>query len=128
MTSRWWPAVLVAGAVLVFSLVPLGGGAAAGSGAVAGIGLDKLLHVVDYAALALALCYATRARTMGACLLAFAAAVAFGGAVELLQLPVPTRRGSLLDVAANAVGAATASAGWWLFRRESGDRTERSHT
>ncbi len=116
MTLRWWPVVVVAGAILVFSLVPLGGGGAVSSAAgdsVVGIGIDKILHIVDYAALAVTLLYATRARTARACFVAFAVAVTFGGAIELLQIPVPTRQGSLLDATANALGAAIATLVWW---------------
>jgi VanZ family protein len=112
------PAVVVAGAVLVLSLVPLGGGAlsSASGGGVHGVGLDKLLHVVDYATIALTLLYATRARTARACLVAFAAAAVLGGAIELLQGPIPMRDASLLDAVANAVGAAVATGGWWVRR------------
>ncbi|AEN05911.1 VanZ family protein [Halolamina sp.] len=112
MNTRWWPVVLVAAVVLAFSVVPLGGTA---SGAVSGVGLDKLLHVIDYAALAFALGYAIRARRARVLLAVFAAAVAFGGAVELLQGPLPTRATSLADAVANAVGAALGTAGWWLL-------------
>lgn len=120
MTLRWWPAVVVAGAILVFSLVPIGGGGAVSSASgdsVLGVGIDKILHVVDYAALALTLLYATRARTAWACFVAFALAVAFGGTIELLQIVAPTRQGSLLDVTANALGAAVATLGWWRLSR-----------
>jgi hypothetical protein len=117
MDARWWPAVTVATVVLVFSLVPLGGGGAAGGAGgvvVLGVGADKLLHVVDYAALAFALGYGLRARTPAALLSAFVVAVAVGGAVELLQGPLPTRATSLADAAANTLGAALGTGGWWL--------------
>lgn len=121
MDARWWPALVVGAVVLTLSLVPLGGGAGSvGGGAVAGVGVDKLLHVADYAVLALALLYATRARSARVCLAVFAAAVALGGAVELLQGVVPTRHPSLLDAAANAVGAALATVGWWVVRVRAG--------
>jgi len=117
MDTRWWPAVVVGTVVLVFSLVPLGASGPVGGGGsvvVLGLGADKLLHVVDYAALAFALGYARRARTPGALLTAFVAAVAVGGVVELLQGPLPTRATSLADAVANTVGAALGTAGWWL--------------
>lgn len=119
VTSRWLPAVVVTGAILALSLVPLGGSGAvssASSGSIAGVGFDKLLHVVDYAALVITFLYATRARTVRACLVAFVAAAVLGGAIELLQGPVPTRETSLLDAVANTVGAAVATGGWWFIR------------
>lgn len=112
MHRRWWPAVAVGTVVLVFSLVPLGGGG--GELAVLGVGIDKLLHVVDYAALAFALGYAVRTRNPTALLAVFVAAVAVGGVIELLQGLVPTRGMSLWDAVANAAGAALGTAGWWL--------------
>lgn len=113
MHRRWWPALAVATVVLVFSLVPLGG-AGGGSVAVLGVGADKLLHVVDYAVLALALAYAVRTRDPTTLLAVFIVAVLFGGVVELLQGLVPTRGASLWDAAANVIGAALGTAGWWL--------------
>ena len=113
MHRRWWPLVAVGTVVLVFSLVPLGGGDS-GSLAVAGVGVDKLLHVVDYAALSFALGYAVGRRDRTTLLAVFVAAVAVGGAVELLQGVVPTRHPSLADAAANVVGAALGTAGWWF--------------
>jgi VanZ family protein len=115
MHTRWWPTLLVGGVILVLSLVPLGGGGPGPTGgAVAGIGVDKLLHAVDYAALVLTVLYARRARDLRACLVVFVAVVVAGGAVELLQGLVPTRSPSVLDAAANAVGTALATGGWWL--------------
>lgn len=113
MHRRWWPAVAVGTVVLVFSLVPLGG-ASGGSVAVLGVGVDKLLHVVDYAVLAFALGYAVRVRDPTTLLAVFAAAVLFGGVVELLQGLVPSRGTSMADAVANAVGAALGTVGWWL--------------
>lgn len=119
MPSRWWPAIVITSAILALSLVPFGGGGAVSSvsgGSIACVGFDKLLHVVDYALLVLTLLYATRARTVRACLVAFAGAVLLGGAIELLQGPVPTRQRSVFDAVANTVGAAVATAGWWVLR------------
>lgn len=113
MNNRWLPAVLVAAVVLAFSVVPLG--VDTGTGAISGVGLDKLLHVVDYAALAFALAYAVRARRARVLLAVFVVAVAFGGAVELLQGPLSTRMMSVADAGANAVGAALGTASWWLL-------------
>lgn len=110
MHRRWWPAVVVGTVVVVFSLVPLGGGGATA-------GPDKLLHVVDYAALAFALGYAVRARRWTTLVTVAVAAAAVGGVVELLQGPIPTRDTSLVDAAANTLGAALGTAGWWVTRR-----------
>lgn len=113
MHRHWWPTVAVGTVVLVFSLVPLGGGGSGGL-VVAGVGVDKLLHVVDYAALSFALGYGVGRRDRPTLLAVFVVVVAVGGAVELLQGLVPTRAPSLADAAANAVGAALGTAGWWL--------------
>lgn len=119
MDRRWWPAVVVGTVVVVFSLVPLGGGGA-------GVGPDTLLHVVDYAALAFALGYGARARHLPT-LVAVAVAVAtVGGAVELLQGPIPTRDTSLVDAAANTLGAALGTAGWWVASRVRRDERDRA--
>lgn len=127
MGTRWWPVATVGTVVLVFSLVPLGNGsvgAGVGSAAVLGIGADKLLHVVDYAALAFALGYAVRRRDAPGLLGVFVVAVAVGGGVELLQGLLSTRATSLADAVANAVGAAVGTVAWWLVGRV---RDRRSH-
>jgi len=111
MRSRGWLPVIVALLVLAASLVPGGGG----GGTLGPIGVDKLLHVVGYAVLAGTSLYALRTRTRRTTLVVFVLVTAFGGVVELLQAPVPGRAISLLDLVADAVGAALGIAGWWLL-------------
>lgn len=101
---------LVASAVLVTSLVPLGG---AGSGVP---GTDKLLHAVGYGLLCAAVLRWRRPVALGGALAAIAAVATYGAGVELLQGAVPTRSPSLLDAFANALGATLVAAVWWLRR------------
>ncbi len=117
---RWWPAILVGAAVLTLSLVPLQGSvlATAGSGTIAGVGVDTLLHVVDYAALAVALCYAMGVRDTPGVVIVVGLAVLVGGSVELAQAPMSTRRASWLDLLADGLGGVLGAAGWLLTRRD----------
>lgn len=101
---------LVASAVLVASLVPLGGAGGGVSGA------DKLLHAVGYGLLCAAVLRWRRPGVLGGVLAAVVAVAASGAGVELLQGTVPTRSPSLLDALANTLGAALVAAVWWLRR------------
>lgn len=101
---------LVAGAVLVASLVPLGG---AGGSVPGG---DKLLHAVGYGLLCAAVLRWRRPEALDGFLAAIVAVAAYGAGVELLQWAVPTRWPSLLDALANALGATLVAAVWWLRR------------
>jgi VanZ family protein len=78
--------------------------------------LDKLIHAVAYGLLALLLARALRQSWRAALAeLAFVAAVwavAYGTAVELLQMTRPERTPSMGDILANAVGAALAVLLW----------------
>ena len=111
MTSvGWWPAAVVAGVVLVASLVPLSGGGASQSPFV-------LAHLLGYAALAASLAVATdgvdrprRVRLVGVAL----AAVVFGAIIEAGQTLVPGRAYSTGDVVVNGLGAVVGVA-WWLL-------------
>ena len=81
----------------------------------ADLGWDKLSHVLAFAALGwCAICGWRGARP--AVLLAL---LAFGGAIELLQLQVPNRSGEWGDLAADAVGLGLGAllALLWLRRR-----------
>jgi len=107
MDRRWLPIAVV---VLAASLVPGGGG----GGTIGPVGVDKLLHVVGYAALAAASLFALRTRTRRTMLVVAVVVTAFGGVVELLQGFVPGRAVSGLDLVADAVGAVTGVVAWWL--------------
>jgi VanZ family protein len=103
---RWLLVVLVAGVILVASLVPTGGGT---TPTLLGVGLDKWQHLGGYAALAVVLGYALRAgdrpRTE-TLVVAFAVTVGYGILIECLQLPLASRAFSVGDMLANGVGAA----------------------
>lgn len=120
-SARWGLVALVAGGILVASVVdpPLSG--VTGSGSPGPIGLDKRLHAAAYGGLAAALAGAVGSRTVergGPGLpptLAFALAVAlatgYGLGVELLQWTLPYRSFDPADAAANAVGALIGAVG-----------------
>ena len=120
--------ILVAAAILVASVLPLGSGTGgATSGALLGVGLDKWLHAVGFAVLAAALVgYLERRRSprpgRPAATLARAVLLAtlFGAGAELLQWPLPWRRASTADLAADAVGALVGAAAALLVRRRPG--------
>ena len=101
-------AAVVAAVVLVASLLPVPIGTGAESSGV--LGVDLLFHAVGYAALAAvtldALDRAHPDATARSAALAFAAAVAFGLFVELLQGTLQWRTLAVADAVANAVGAA----------------------
>jgi VanZ family protein len=77
-------------------------------------GLDKLAHVATYGLLGLLL-----RRASGRFLAAVGIAVAIGLLDEWLQSAAAGRRASLLDLAADAAGAAV---GAWAWRRLSAGR------
>jgi VanZ family protein len=80
------------------------------------VGLDKWLHALGYAVLAGTLVPAVaadrpgRRSLAGTVVVAFAVAAGVGLGVELLQWPHPGRTASLVDAAANLVGAAVGAA------------------
>lgn len=117
MRSPRWVPIAVALAILAASLVP-GSTSSAAGGAVGPVGVDKLLHAVGYAVLAAVVLTALRRPTGREILAVVVLVTAFGGAVEILQAPVPGRTGSVLDLVADAVGAVLGAAGWWLFGAE----------
>ena len=111
--AGWWPAAVVAGVILIASLVPLSGGGASQSPFV-------LAHLLGYAALAGSLAVATdgvdrprRVRLVGVAL----ATVACGALVEAGQTLVPGRTYSTGDVVVNGLGAVVGVAGWLLVAR-----------
>ena len=121
-TARWLAVALVAGAILVASVLPSSTGVAppAGPGPANLVGADKWIHGLAYAGLATALLYAlatsdrpfphTVALTLGL-------VASFGLGVELVQAPLPTRHFDLLDAVANAAGASIAATAWMAGRR-----------
>ena len=113
---RYALAALVAGVVLVASVVETGGGADT-LGPFGFVGADKWSHALAYAALTAALAYASIEGGCGRLALPVLAAIAFGIAIELLQWPIPYRTASVADALADAVGAGLLALGWrWLTR------------
>jgi VanZ family protein len=112
-------------ALVVAALLPTGGaGGAPPVPALAGVGADHLLHAVGYGLLAVAVARAASSERSGvrAAAAGLVAAVVAGAGTELLQAPLPWRSATTGDLAADALGAAVALAGWLAWRRASGRR------
>jgi len=77
-----------------------------------GAGVAVALHVVAYAGLTGAVGYALLRADRCGLVVAAGIAVLYGGAVELVQAPLPYRTASAFDVLVNAVGAATGGSLW----------------
>jgi hypothetical protein len=108
---RYALAALVAGVVLVASVVETGGGAGA-LGPFGLVGLDKWAHALGYAALTAALAYASIENGHARLALAVVVAIAFGIGIEALQWPIPHRTAGVADALANAIGACLLALGW----------------
>lgn len=67
--------------------------------------IDKPVHFAMYAVLTIAALLESRTRTWRVYIGAVLFAIAFGGAMELVQACLPWRSCSLYDEAANAIGA-----------------------
>jgi len=77
------------------------------------LGVDKYLHALSFAVLAVTLAVALPATSARRLLvLVVAVAVGYGLLIELLQLPLPYRSFSPLDLAADAVGAGLVALCW----------------
>lgn len=115
VVERWirWLAVAVVAAAILWASVTRPTGVRGVLGPLGIVGLDKWLHAVAYACLAVVLAYAlaewdATAAAVGVLL----AAMAFGLGVELLQSTIPYRTFSWWDLLANAVGATVVAVGW----------------
>lgn len=107
--SRWALVALLAGAILVVSVVPIPDSVPEDGG---GIPTSALFHVVGYAALAAATGYALlapggRARALVA---GSGGAGTYGALIECLQYPIPYRTFSYLDMLVNVAGATLGAA------------------
>jgi len=112
---RWLAVAAVAGVLFYGSVIDASGSGLASLGPFGAFGLDKWLHGLGYAALAAALAtaLATGRSALVAALLAAVLAVAYGIGIEFVQATIPARSFSVGDIAADAVGAALAAAGWY---------------
>jgi VanZ family protein len=104
----WLAVALVAGAILVVSVIPIPESTPEEGG---GVPIAVLFHFVGYAVLAVALAAALWPRRLRYAIGgAFLGASACGAFAELLQSGLPHRTFSYLDMAINAAGAATGAA------------------
>ncbi|PSP67601.1 hypothetical protein BRC85_05675 [Halobacteriales archaeon QS_1_69_70] len=99
---RWSVAGAVATLILVASVRDPGSGP---SPSLFGVPLATYLHLVAYAGLSAAVGYGLLRADGRALLLAAGTAVCYGGGVELVQAPLPSRNASAVDVLVNTVGA-----------------------
>jgi hypothetical protein len=120
-SGRWLPVAGTALALLVAAGLPGGDGTWPQA---LGVGVDLWLHAAGYGLLAGTLCRALAGdepgtaaaeRTRRVAVVAVVLAVGYGGGTELLQTAVPGRTASVVDWAADGLGAA-AVAGAWHFR------------
>lgn len=83
------------------------------------LGWDKLNHLAAFAALGLCAVFGWRS-SRAARLAVLLALLAFGGAIELVQLQVPNRSGEWADLGADAIGIGLGAllALLWLRRRK----------
>ncbi|QSG01324.1 VanZ family protein [Natranaeroarchaeum sulfidigenes] len=116
LVPRWlrWSAVVVAAAAIAAASLLVVPPDTPETGT---IGFDKLWHAATYLGFGLLLAYAlveaglsVRTKAM----LVFGLATLYGVGIEIAQAFVPYRRYDVLDMVANAVGAALAC-GWYRF-------------
>ena len=117
-------AVAVISALVYFSIRPPPGTGSRSYGPLAMVPLAMWLHVTGYMGLSIVLGYATHdvARPDWQLMLGvFVVTVGIGATVELIQLQLPSRTFSTLDIGLNALGAAIGIVLFytveWLLRR-----------
>jgi VanZ family protein len=109
-TRLWrWALLLLSGLVAVLALVPA-------PPRQMDLGWDKLNHVFAFAALAVCAVFGWRS-SHAARLAVLLALLAFGGAIELVQLQVPNRSGEWSDLGADAIGIGLGALLAWLWLR-----------
>lgn len=105
--ARWLAVALLAGVILVVSVIPIPGSVPEEGG---GIPTSVLFHFLGYAALAAALAIALGSRRLRSSISgSFAGASGYGVLMEFVQLGLPYRTFSYLDMAVNASGALLAT-------------------
>ncbi|MCL9812182.1 VanZ family protein [Natranaeroarchaeum aerophilus] len=119
LVPRWlrWSAVAVAAAAIAAASLLVVPPETPDTGA---IGFDKLWHAATYLGFGLLLAYALVGANLSVrtkALLVFGVATLYGVGIEVAQASVPYRRYDVLDMVANAVGAALAC-GWYRFESE----------
>lgn len=108
-----WAVVAVTATGIVAASVSRGGPARQLTGPLGAVGLDKYLHAIAFGAFALALAYALASwPSRRVAIAVFVGTIAFGFAVELLQLPLPYRTFSWLDLVADGAGAVVVAGSW----------------
>lgn len=113
-TRPWrWALLLLAALITVLALVPA-------PPREIDLGWDKLNHVFAFAVLAVCAVFGWRS-SRAARLAVLLALLAFGGAIELLQLQVPNRSAEWSDLGADAIGiglGALLALLWLRLRKE----------
>jgi VanZ family protein len=124
---RWLAVAVVAVGILYTSLLDPRGSGLAPLGPLGLVGMDKWLHAAAYAGLAgtLAVALAPGWRPKRVAGLALILAVAYGVGIEFAQAPLPERSFSVVDMAADAVGAGVGVVGWRVLERLAGRLTRR---
>lgn len=111
---RYAGVVVVAGVLFVTSLIdpPAMGSDPVPYGPLGVMLLDKWIHALGYMAFAGVLLYALAGADPRTLAVAVAIAVGYGLGIEIAQAFLSERSFDLADLAANAVGAVAAAAGW----------------
>lgn len=111
---RYAGVAVVAGVIFVTSLIdpPAMGSDPVPYGPFGIVLLDKWIHALAYMALAGVLLYASAGAHLRTLAVAVALTVCYGLGIEITQAFLSERSFDLADLAANAVGAVAAAAGW----------------
>lgn len=104
LENRWTAVAVVAGAILVVSVIPVPGAVPDDGG---GIPTSVLFHFLGYAALAatLGITLLDRSDRVQAAVTALSGSGAYGALMECLQYPIPYRSFSYFDMLVNGAGA-----------------------
>ena len=81
------------------------------------IRLDFVYHIVVYFILATSICFAIKARTVGANLIVILVAFTYGISDELHQIFVPGRSPAIIDVMSDLVGTILGVSAWGVYNR-----------